>query len=156
MYTFDAKCPLGLSLRSAKPDAAKLAKIVQSLPADELAAAVMDLANVYTKVSGSAVAMTKRLLYDIDADTYQTAIEKGVTVNPQSATYEIQDKVYAVKVVDGKAAVTELTDSRYNDGHSYLVKSGLVVGDTIVSEGTSMIQDGQEIKVTMQGKERQR
>lgn len=82
--------------------------------------------------------------------------EKGVIVIPQSATYEIQDKVYAVKVVGGKAAVTELTVSRYNDGHSYLVKSGLVVGDTIVSEGTSMIQDGQEIKVTMQGKERQR
>lgn len=82
--------------------------------------------------------------------------EKGVIIIPQSATYEIQDKVYAVKVVDGKAAVTELTVSRYNDGHSYLVKSGLVVGDTIVSEGTSMIQDGQEIKVTMQGKERQR
>lgn len=69
--------------------------------------------------------------------------EKGVIIIPQSATYEIQDKVYAVKVVDGKAAVTELTVSRYNDGHSYLVKSGLVVGDTIVSEGTSMIQDGQ-------------
>jgi hypothetical protein len=29
----------------------------------------------------AAVAMTKRLLYDIDADTYQTAIEKGVVVN---------------------------------------------------------------------------
>lgn len=40
VYTFDAKCPLGLSLRSAKPDAAKIAKIVQSLPADELAALI--------------------------------------------------------------------------------------------------------------------
>jgi tRNA threonylcarbamoyladenosine biosynthesis protein TsaB len=40
VYTFDAKCPLGLSLHSAKPDAAKLAKIVQSLPADELAALI--------------------------------------------------------------------------------------------------------------------
>ncbi|MFZ2280016.1 MAG: tRNA (adenosine(37)-N6)-threonylcarbamoyltransferase complex dimerization subunit type 1 TsaB [Prosthecobacter sp.] len=40
VYTFDAKCPLGLSLRSAKPDAAKLAKIVQSLPAAELAALI--------------------------------------------------------------------------------------------------------------------
>ncbi len=36
-YTFDAKPPLGLPLLSAKPDAAKLAKIVQSLPASELA-----------------------------------------------------------------------------------------------------------------------
>jgi efflux transporter, RND family, MFP subunit len=82
--------------------------------------------------------------------------EKNVIVIPQSATYEIQDKVYAVKVVDGKASVTELGVSRYNDGHSYLVKSGLAVGDTIVSEGTSMLQDGQEIKIKTQGKEQQR
>lgn len=82
--------------------------------------------------------------------------EKNVIVIPQSATYEIQDKVYAVKVVDGKASVTEIGVSRYNDGHSYLVKSGLTVGDTIVSEGTSMIQDGQEIKIKTQGKEQQR
>ncbi|MBK8302560.1 MAG: enoyl-CoA hydratase/isomerase family protein [Chloracidobacterium sp.] len=62
-------------------EALQLGLINRVVPDDELAAAVMDLANVYTKVSGSAVAMTKRLLYDIDADTYQTAIEKGVTVN---------------------------------------------------------------------------
>lgn len=37
VYTFDAKPPLDLTLKSAKPDAAKLAKRVQSLPADELA-----------------------------------------------------------------------------------------------------------------------
>lgn len=82
--------------------------------------------------------------------------EKNVIVIPQSAAYEIQDKVYAVKVADGKAIVTEITVSRYNDGHSYLVKSGLTVGDTIVSEGTSMIQDGQEVKINTQGKEQQR
>ncbi|MGB2752243.1 MAG: enoyl-CoA hydratase-related protein [Pyrinomonadaceae bacterium] len=62
-------------------EALQLGLINRVVADDELAAAVMDLANVYTKVSGSAVTMTKRLLYDIDADTYQTAIEKGVTVN---------------------------------------------------------------------------
>lgn len=36
VYTFDAKPPLNLSLLCAKPDAAKLAQIVQSLPAAEL------------------------------------------------------------------------------------------------------------------------
>lgn len=39
-YTFDAKPPLGLALHSAKPDAAKLANIVQSLPSDELTALI--------------------------------------------------------------------------------------------------------------------
>ena len=29
------------------------------------------------KISGSVVAMTMHILHDIDADTYQTAIEKG-------------------------------------------------------------------------------
>ncbi|MBK7935277.1 MAG: enoyl-CoA hydratase/isomerase family protein [Acidobacteria bacterium] len=62
-------------------EALQLGLINRVVPDDELAAAVIDFADVYTKVSGSAVAMTKRLLYDIDADTYQTAIEKGVTVN---------------------------------------------------------------------------
>ena len=62
-------------------EALNLGLINRVVPDDELAAAVIDFAGVYTKVSGSAVAMTKRLLYDIDADTYQTAIEKGVTVN---------------------------------------------------------------------------
>ncbi len=62
-------------------EALQLGLINRVVPDDELAAAAIDFADVYTKVSGSAVAMTKRLLYDIDADTYQTAIEKGVTVN---------------------------------------------------------------------------
>ena len=62
-------------------EALQLGLINRVVPDDELAAAVMDFANVYTKVSGRAVAMTKRLLYDIDADTYQTAIEKGVVIN---------------------------------------------------------------------------
>lgn len=62
-------------------EALNLGLINRIAPDDELDSAVMNLADVYTKISGSAVAMTKHLLYDIDADTYQTAIEKGVTVN---------------------------------------------------------------------------
>ena len=51
---------------------------------DDLENAVIDFASVYTKVSGSAVAMTKRLLYDIDADAFETAIEKGVVTNAKA------------------------------------------------------------------------
>ncbi|WP_395740651.1 tRNA (adenosine(37)-N6)-threonylcarbamoyltransferase complex dimerization subunit type 1 TsaB [Prosthecobacter sp.] len=39
-YTTDPKAPLNLPVQIAKPDAAKLAKIVQSLPPDELAALI--------------------------------------------------------------------------------------------------------------------
>lgn len=65
-------------------EALQLGLINRVAPDDELENAVMDLASVYTKVSGSAVAMTKRLFYDIDADTYKTAIEKGVITNAKA------------------------------------------------------------------------
>jgi len=51
---------------------------------DELESSVMEFATVYTKVSGSAVAMTKRLLYDIDGDSFDTAVEKGVEANARA------------------------------------------------------------------------
>ncbi len=51
---------------------------------DELEDAVMEFASVYTKVSGSAVEMTKRLIYDIDGDTFDSAIEKGVETNARA------------------------------------------------------------------------
>jgi methylglutaconyl-CoA hydratase len=47
-------------------------------------AAALEYASVYTKVSGSAVAMTKRLVYDIDADRYPDAITKGVEANARA------------------------------------------------------------------------
>ncbi len=65
-------------------EALALGLINRVAPNDELADAVIDFANIYAGSSGSAVAMTKHLLYDIDADTYQTAIEKGVVVNAKA------------------------------------------------------------------------
>ena len=50
--------------------------------------AVLDYAGVYTKVSRSAVEMTKHLLYSIDADTIEAAIEKGVVVNANARMTE--------------------------------------------------------------------
>ncbi len=47
-------------------------------------AAAVAYAAVYTRVSGSAVAMTKQLLYDIDAETFETAIERGVITNAKA------------------------------------------------------------------------
>ena len=65
-------------------EALNLGLINRVAPDDELAKAVSDLANVYTKVSGSAVAMTKRLIYDIDGDTFEAAVEKGVEANAKA------------------------------------------------------------------------
>lgn len=44
----------------------------------------LEYAGVYTKVSASAVQMTKRLLYDIDGDLYSDAISKGVETNARA------------------------------------------------------------------------
>jgi len=50
--------------------------------------ATAEYASVYTKVSGSAVAMTKRLLYDIDAISYSDAIALGIQTNAHARMTE--------------------------------------------------------------------
>jgi methylglutaconyl-CoA hydratase len=49
---------------------------------------ILEFASRYARVSGSAVAMTKRLLYDIDADDLPTAIAKGVETNARARMTE--------------------------------------------------------------------
>ena len=70
---------------------------------------------------------------------------KQVIVIPQSATYEIQDKIYVYKVVDGKAESAIITVLPMNDGKHYVVTSGLAVGDVIVAKGANYVKEGQEI-----------
>lgn len=66
---------------------------------------------------------------------------------PQSATFEIQDKIYVYKVVDGKAVATQITVESLSDGKSYIIKTGVQTGDTIVAEGVGLLQDGVEISI---------
>lgn len=75
------------------------------------------------------------------------SVETEVIVIPQSATYEIQDKIFVYKVIDGKAVAAEIKPARQNDGKNYIVREGLSVGDRIVSEGVGIIQDGMDISV---------
>jgi len=46
--------------------------------------AAIDYASRYVKVSGSAVAMTKRLLYDVDSLNFDDAITLGVETNARA------------------------------------------------------------------------
>lgn len=73
--------------------------------------------------------------------------ERNVMVIPKNATYEIQDKIYTYKVVDGKAISNEITVAPMDDGNSYMVRSGLNSGDVIVTEGVGSLRDGQEIRI---------
>ena len=66
-------------------------------------------------------------------------------VIPQSATYELQDKVFVYRLIDGKAAATPIKVTRVNGGKEYIVDSGLSVGDVIVAEGAGLLRDGTPI-----------
>lgn len=72
---------------------------------------------------------------------------KQVIVIPQTATYEIQDKIYVWRVTThGKAESQIITIHPINDGQNYVVTSGLNVGDVIVAKGASYVKEGEIIK----------
>ena len=64
---------------------------------------------------------------------------------PRTATFEIQDKVFVYRAVDGHAVATQVAVSRLNGGKTYMVESGLQEGDVIITEGVAMLKDGAEI-----------
>ncbi len=75
----------------------------------------------------------------------------GVIVIPQAATFEIQDKVFVYKVVDGKAQSAQVEVTRVNGGKEYIVDSGLATGDVIVAEGVGLLREGTPIQPKKQG-----
>ena len=71
----------------------------------------------------------------------------GVIAIPQNLTFEIQDKTYVYKVIDGKASAAPVVVSRVNGGQEYIVESGLQAGDVIVAEGVGLLREGTPIKM---------
>ena len=71
---------------------------------------------------------------------------KNCIVIPQAATYELQDRIFVYKVVDGKASATEIHIDPRNNGKEYIVLDGIEVGDIIVAEGAGLIKEGTVIK----------
>lgn len=71
---------------------------------------------------------------------------KGCIVIPQTATYEIQNKTFVFKVVDGYAKSTDIEVFHLNNGTEYIVESGLQPGEEIISEGAGLISDGTKVK----------
>lgn len=65
-------------------EAAAIGLVNHLLPDEDFDTAAIEYASRYARLSGSAVAMTKRLLYDIDADDLSTAIAKGVETNARA------------------------------------------------------------------------
>ena len=65
-------------------EAQRLGLINRVVDDEDLDSAAMDFAWVYSRVSGSAVEMTKRLLYDIDGVDFASALRKGAEVNAEA------------------------------------------------------------------------
>ncbi|KFF17586.1 efflux RND transporter periplasmic adaptor subunit [Flavobacterium hydatis] len=79
---------------------------------------------------------------------------KDVLLVPQSATFELQDKIFAVTVgKDGKTKNANITVLENPAGNYYVVTSGLQSGDQIVLEGVASLKDGTEIKPKNQNAE---
>lgn len=72
---------------------------------------------------------------------------EGCIVIPQSATYEIQDKVYVYTVQNGVAKSKIIGVFNISNGKEYVVESGLEEGDTIVVEGVGLLRDDQPVKI---------
>ena len=70
----------------------------------------------------------------------------GALVVPQGATFEIQDKRYVYKVVDGKAQSSEVQVTRVDGGREFIVDKGLAPGDVIVAEGVGLLREGTPVK----------
>lgn len=66
-------------------------------------------------------------------------------VIPQEATYEIQDKVYVMKVMNGKAVSTLIKVEAQNNGKDFVVTNGLSTGDIIVAKGAGFVQEGEKV-----------
>ena len=71
---------------------------------------------------------------------------KNEIIIPQSATYELQDRIFVYKVIDGKASAAEIRVAPQNNGIEYIVEEGLEVGDIIIAEGAGLVKEGTVIK----------
>ena len=73
-------------------------------------------------------------------------VRENSIVIPQAATYELQNRVFVYKVIDGKAQSAPVEVFRLNNGTEYIVESGLAPGDVIVAEGAGLVREGTVIK----------
>lgn len=69
-------------------------------------------------------------------------VKKDCIVIPQGATFEIQDKIFVYKIIDGKTVSSGIKVFKINDGKEYVVEDGLSVGEVIIAEGASLVREG--------------
>lgn len=71
---------------------------------------------------------------------------ENVIIIPQSATYELQGKVFAYVIgTDNKVKSVEIKIEELPDGLTYAVTSGLKQGDKVVVEGIGLLKDDTQV-----------
>lgn len=81
------------------------------------------------------------------------SVYKDCVVIPQSATTEIQDKIFVYKVVDGKAQSTQIQVVATDSGTEYVVMEGLQAGDVVISTGAGLVRNGAGVNSDARGEE---
>ncbi|HKG07884.1 MAG TPA: efflux RND transporter periplasmic adaptor subunit [Pedobacter sp.] len=71
---------------------------------------------------------------------------KDALLIPQSATLEMQDKIFVFAVADSDKVKKQPITIIGKSGSNYLVKEGVKIGDQIVLSGIDRLQEGQVIK----------
>ena len=71
---------------------------------------------------------------------------KDCIILPKEATFEIQDKIFAYKVVDGVANSTEIKVKNLKDPKVYFVESGLAEGDVVIASGAGLVRNGMKVQ----------
>lgn len=88
-----------------------------------------------------------RLLHSGSSGNVIIPVErKEAIIIPKAATFELQDKIYVYKIVDGKATSEMVEVENISDPRNYIVDSGLVPGDVIVAEGVGLLREGTPIQ----------
>ena len=87
-----------------------------------------------------------KILYDGSTGTVLVSSERtDCLVISQTAAYEIQNRTFVYKVVDGRTVSTSVEVEDIGNGKEYIVLSGLKAGDKIVTEGAGLLREGTEI-----------
>ncbi|MCM1176182.1 MAG: efflux RND transporter periplasmic adaptor subunit [Bacteroides sp.] len=95
----------------------------------------------------------KRLMSGGAANVIIPYSRKDCIVIPQGATFEIQNRIFAYKVVDGKTVSAPIQVFSINNGREYIVEEGLEFGDVIIAEGAGLMKAGMEVSGNSKNKE---
>ena len=72
--------------------------------------------------------------------------EKDVIIVPQVAVVKLQDRQQVYKVLpDSTVTAVEVTTEDIGNGKDFVVRSGLNVGDKIVTVGANNVREGQQV-----------